>query len=100
MKEKNIYKVLQNISPWEKSKYDLHEKDSYEKKQYSLDFVRSDKLEDIEEGIRETIRGVGTANLAIAVAIAKIEREALYRQAGFRTYMESLLSNYKSISSN
>jgi len=53
-----------------------------------VDFVFSEKLEDIEQGIIRTGRGVDTANLAIAVAIDRIERERLYLQGGFSSASE------------
>lgn len=81
-----------------------------DKKEYTLDFVYSDKLEDIEEGIKETTKGMDTANLVVALAIARIDQEALYVQAGCKSYLEYLdtaedrlnmsrqsISNYKLI---
>jgi len=58
--------------------------------EYSLDFINSDSLNDVEEGIRETARGIDTANLAVALAIARIDREALYAQAGYKSYQQYL----------
>ena len=57
---------------------------------YSLDFISSEDLEEIEDGIRETLRGVDTANLAIAITIAKIDQLALYAQSGCKSYLEYL----------
>ena len=54
----------------------------------SLDFVHDDDLEKIEVGIKETQKGIDTANLAIALAIVRIDRESLYAQAGFKSATE------------
>ena len=63
---------------------------SQAKREYHLDFVYSDKLEEIEAGIKETIRGQNMANLAICLAFAKIDGEALYAQAGYKSYLQYL----------
>ena len=57
---------------------------------YDLDFLYSDKLDEIEEGIRETAKGVNMASLALSLAFAKIDSEALYLQAGCKSYLEYL----------
>lgn len=60
------------------------------KPDYSLDFLSSEDLDELEEGIKETIQGVDTANLVVAIAIAKIDKRALYIQAGYKSYLEYL----------
>jgi len=57
--------------PWNKKSLQLKTAQA----DYSLDFINSDNLQEIEEGIKETTRGIDTANLAIALAIARIDRE-------------------------
>lgn len=59
-------------------------------KQYNLDFLYSNDLEEIEEGIKETFQGVNFASLGICLAFAKIDREALYLQAGHKSYLQYL----------
>ena len=63
---------------------------SQAQRDYKLDFGRSDNLEEIEAGIKETARGLNWANLAICLAFAKIDREALYAQAGYKSYLQYL----------
>jgi len=58
--------------------------------QFSLDFIYSDSLGEIEIGIKEATQGLNVANLAIALAIAKIDQEALYVQAKCKSYLEYL----------
>lgn len=55
-----------------------------------LDYLASDDLRTIEQGIRDTTKGVDFANLVVAIAFAKIDREALYIQAGCKSYLEYL----------
>lgn len=61
-------------------------------REYSLDFLDSDDLSEIEEGIRQTQQGIVHANLAVAIALARIERSALYTQAGY-TYFRDYLKD-------
>jgi hypothetical protein len=58
--------------------------------QLELDYLHSDDLGTIEKGIRDTTKGVDFANLVVAIAFAKIDREALYVQAGCKSYLEYL----------
>ena len=79
--------AIQNVNEYkQQDKYYIAQR----YKEYELDFLYSNKLNDIESGIKETLKGVNTANLAIALAIAKIDIEALYIQAGYKSYMEYL----------
>ncbi len=55
-----------------------------------LDYLHSDDLSTIEQGIRSTVREADFANLVVAIAFAKIDREALYIQAGCKSYLEYL----------
>lgn len=59
-------------------------------KEYSLDFLYSDNLEEIENGIKQAYLGVEASILVIALAIVKIEREALYIQAGYTSLTDYL----------
>ncbi len=56
----------------------------------SLDYLKSDVLNEIEDGIKDTMEGINYANLAVALAFAKIDREALYAQADCKSYLEYL----------
>ena len=56
----------------------------------TFDYLESDALNDLEDGIKETMSAMNRANLAIALAFAKIDREALYIQAGCKSYLEYL----------
>jgi len=56
----------------------------------SFTFLYSDALDEIENGIKETMAAINRANLGIALAFAKIDREALYVQAGCKSYLEYL----------
>lgn len=60
------------------------------KEAISLDYLYSDVLTEIEDGIAETMAGINQANLCVALAFAKIDREALYIQAGCKSYLEYL----------
>jgi hypothetical protein len=46
--------------------------------QFTLDYVSSDKAEDIDAGIRETIKGVRMSIIAMGVGLAKIKAKGLY----------------------
>ncbi|WP_028973604.1 hypothetical protein [Spirochaeta cellobiosiphila] len=56
--------------------------------QLNVDFVFSPSLENIENGINTSVRGIDTVNLAIAVALDRIEREKLYEQKGYKSSSE------------
>lgn len=55
-----------------------------------LDYLHSDNLSMIEQGIKETVKGVDFSNLVVALAFAKIDQQALYAQAGCKSYLEYL----------
>jgi hypothetical protein len=59
---------------------------------FSLDFIDSDKLEEIERGIKETVRGVILSKTAICKSLANIDRKKLYKQAGAHSFMDYLSS--------
>lgn len=61
-----------------------------ERREYSLDFYRSQNLNEIEAGIRETQNGIQAASLAIALAIVRIDNMALYAQAKYRSFPDYL----------
>ncbi len=71
-----------------KSKYGLPVRQTRD--EISFNFLNSDTLHDIENGIRDTLAAINRANLGIALAFAKIDREALYVQAGCKSYLEYL----------
>jgi hypothetical protein len=56
-------------------------------------FLSGASLASIEEGIKKTEAAVRSASLAVCVALAKIMREELYREAGFRTFKEYALKS-------
>jgi hypothetical protein len=60
---------------------------------FSLDYANSDDAMEIDQGIRETIRGVRLSILAMGIGLAKIKARGLYVDLGFRSnakYLESL----------
>lgn len=67
---------------------------------FSLDFINSEKLEEIEAGIKETIRGVELSKAAVCKSLANIDKKKLYKQIGFDSFLqylgaERLPLNYK-----
>ncbi len=67
---------------------------------FSLDFINSEKLEEIEAGIKETIRGVELSKAAVCKSLANIDKKKLYKQIGFNSFLqylgaERLPLNYK-----
>ena len=79
-------KAIENIPL--QDKYSLIIRQNRPKGDYALDYLYSENLEEIETGIQETTRGIDTANLVIALAITRIEQDALFAQAGYKTYLE------------
>ena len=57
---------------------------------FSLDFIHSSDLEEIEKGIQETVEGVMLSRAAICKSLANIDTKKLYHQAGCRSFMEYL----------
>ena len=55
-----------------------------------LDYLRSDTIEEIEAGIRETVKGVEVAILTAGLALAKITKNGLYIEAGFKSLSDYL----------
>lgn len=55
-----------------------------------LDYLRSDTIEEIEAGIRETVKGVEVAILTAGLALAKIAKNGLYIEAGFKSLSDYL----------
>lgn len=68
------------------------EKQGAKTRHYSLDFINSNNLSEIEEGIKETIRGVVLAKTAVYKSLANIDKKRLYKQAGVSNFMEYLAS--------
>ncbi len=54
---------------------------------FSLDFIHSSDLEEIEKGIQETVEGVMLSRAAICKSLANIDTKKLYHQAGCRSFM-------------
>ena len=81
-------KAIENIPL--QDKYSLIIRQNRPKGDYALDYLYSEDLGEIETGIQETIRGIDTANLVVALAITRIEQQALYAQAGCKSYLEYL----------
>jgi hypothetical protein len=76
--------IANELQPWSRRKF-ATSKENFETR---LDYLYSEDLEEIEDGIKETARGIDTASLAIALAIAKIDQLALYIQVGYKSYLE------------
>jgi hypothetical protein len=60
---------------------------------FSLDYANSDDAAEIDQGIRETIKGVRLSILAIGMGLAKIKAQGLYvdlRYHSMAQYLESL----------
>ena len=81
-------KAIENVPL--QDKYSLIIRQNRPKGDYALDYLYSGILEEIETGIQETTRGIDTANLVIALAITRIDQEALYIQADCKSYLEYL----------
>jgi hypothetical protein len=56
--------------------------------QFQLDFAYSDKPEEVDAGIRETIRGVKLSILAMGIALYRLSVAGLYIDLGFRKFGE------------
>jgi hypothetical protein len=56
--------------------------------QFKLDFAYSDKPEEVDSGIRETIRGVKLSILAMGIALYRLNVAGLYIDLGFRKFGE------------
>jgi hypothetical protein len=60
---------------------------------FSLDYANSDDAAEIDQGIRETIKGVRLSILAMGIGLAKIKAQGLYidlRHHSMAQYLESL----------
>jgi hypothetical protein len=56
--------------------------------QFRLDFPYSDKPEEVDAGIRETIRGVKLSIMAMGIALYRLNVAGLYIDLGFRKFGE------------
>lgn len=63
---------------------------THQKQVISLDYVQSNTLEEVEEGIKETVQGVVYSKVAICSSLANIVNKKLYRQAGAKNFFEYL----------
>jgi hypothetical protein len=54
--------------------------------QFKLDFAYSDKPEEVDAGIRETIRGVKLSILTMGIALYRLNVAGLYIDLGFRKF--------------
>lgn len=59
-------------------------------KHFSLDFVESEDIREIESGIRETLSGITLSKAALCKALANIDKKRLYTQVGAKNFMEYL----------
>ncbi len=59
-------------------------------KHFSLDFVESENIHEIEVGIRETLSGIALSKAALCKALANIDKKKLYTQVKARNFMEYL----------
>jgi hypothetical protein len=60
---------------------------------FSLDYANSDNAEEIDAGIRETIKGIRLSILAMGIALAKFKAKGLYVDLHYHSmndYLESL----------
>jgi hypothetical protein len=56
--------------------------------QFRLDFAYSDKPEEVDAGIRETIRGVKLSIMAMGIALYRLNMAGLHIDLGFRKFGE------------
>ena len=64
----------------------------------SLDYANSDSADEIDAGIRETIKGVRLSILAMGMGLAKLKTKGLYIDLNYRSmndYLESLCDEMK-----
>lgn len=64
--------------------------DEGQKARFSLDFIDSERLQEIESGIKETVRGVVLSKVAVCKALANIDKKNLYIQEGYENFMQYL----------
>jgi hypothetical protein len=64
--------------------------ETHQKHVISLDYVQSNTLEEVEEGIRETVQGVVYSKVALCSSLANIVNKKLYLQAGAHNFFEYL----------
>ena len=69
---------------------DVFERYAPEAEDIGLDYLHSDSIEEIEAGIRETVKGVEIAILTAGLALAKIFKNGLYINAGFQFFKDYL----------
>lgn len=60
------------------------------KKEFSLDFVESENIIEIETGIRETLTGIALSKAALCKALANIDKKKLYKQVHAGSFLEYL----------
>jgi hypothetical protein len=57
---------------------------------FSLDYINSDNADEIDLGIRETIKGVRLSILAVGIGLAKIKAQGLYIGEAYLKYRKEL----------
>jgi hypothetical protein len=60
------------------------------KNEFSLDFVESENIHEIETGIRETLAGIALSKAALCKALANIDTKKLYKQVQAGSFLEYL----------
>ncbi len=60
------------------------------KNEFSLDFVESENIHEIETGIRETLSGIALSKAALCKALANIDTKKLYKQVQAGSFLEYL----------
>jgi hypothetical protein len=60
------------------------------KNEFSLDFVESENIHEIETGIRETLSGIALSKAALCKALANIDTKKLYKQVKAGNFLEYL----------
>lgn len=61
-----------------------------ENSKISVDYIHSDNLNEIEKGIKQTLKGVLLSKKAICIALARIKNRELYRQVFINSFKEYL----------
>jgi 3-dehydroquinate synthase class II len=64
---------------------------------FSLDYANSDDAAEIDQGIRETVKGIRLSILAVGIGLAKIKARGLYidlKHRNMAKYIESLCDEF------
>ncbi|MDR1249401.1 MAG: hypothetical protein LBK63_08885, partial [Treponema sp.] len=69
---------------------------------FSLDYANSDDALELDQGIRETIKGIRLSILAIGIGLAKIKAQGLFIDLKYHSmaqYIESLCDEFQMVRS-